>query len=168
MHNMSGTVKSQLSKTAYCKFHAVGRCTKGEQCPYAHDAAEIRPAPDLTKTKLCKAWTHHKCRSSSDLCPFAHGAHELRKTDAVQQLTDCKPDVEVPPKEKLHSFIDFKGVDCNPISDMATMVSLVGSLHALQQTMNMIGPCTAYDCSHTIMEALEKVLIAAMPDHYED
>ena len=40
-------------KTQLCKFFAVGACTRGSNCAFAHGAAQLREQPDFSKTRLC-------------------------------------------------------------------------------------------------------------------
>lgn len=70
----------QFRKTELCSFHERGVCSKGSKCPFAHGRGELRPAPDLAKTSLCRDWQKSACTLGSDACPFAHGRQELRTT----------------------------------------------------------------------------------------
>lgn len=67
----------RFSKTKMCKFHQVGKCTKGGQCPWAHDPSELQVTPDLRCTKLCKELiATGKCTNAK--CNFAHSKEECR------------------------------------------------------------------------------------------
>jgi len=66
-----------FSKTKMCKFYRVGKCTKGSQCPWAHDPAELQVAPDLRRTKICKELISTGRCTSAD-CNFAHSKEEWR------------------------------------------------------------------------------------------
>lgn len=77
----SEVFRFQFRKTELCCFHEQGVCSKGESCPFAHGSEELRPAPNLTKTSLCKKWRKRCCSLNSEDCPFAHGAQELRITE---------------------------------------------------------------------------------------
>lgn len=70
---------SILSRTKMCKFFAQGRCKKGVACTYAHSREALRPAPDLSCTKLCPK--RAACMDAH--CKFAHRRAELRGTDEV-------------------------------------------------------------------------------------
>lgn len=79
----------QFSKTKLCKFHAIGKCTKGEQCTFAHENLDLRRLPDLRCTKLCKTLiqTGH-CTNRS--CMYAHSKEELRSTGAFHKTKLCR------------------------------------------------------------------------------
>jgi hypothetical protein len=94
--------QEQFSKTLFCKFFAEGRCKMGAHCRYAHDAEDLRDAPDLTKTSLCKPHMKGKCSKTSAECPFAHGMRELRMTPMFQQRSSRK-------MQQVHKLIDAYG-----------------------------------------------------------
>lgn len=74
---MQPTVDDFLHKTEMCKFYPKGKCTRGEECNFAHDPSELKVKPDLLKTRLCRSFIKSGfCRSAAD-CKFAHGLHEL-------------------------------------------------------------------------------------------
>eukprot|EP00931_Biecheleriopsis_adriatica_P115487 TRINITY_DN91276_c0_g1_i1.p1 TRINITY_DN91276_c0_g1~~TRINITY_DN91276_c0_g1_i1.p1 ORF type:complete len:264 (-),score=39.53 TRINITY_DN91276_c0_g1_i1:243-956(-) len=69
--------KGLFEKTVLCKFHAEGKCLRGEGCRFAHDDEELQPSPDLSCTRMCKVLqTQGACYDSS--CRFAHSRRELR------------------------------------------------------------------------------------------
>jgi len=68
----------QLNKTKICSFFQASRCSRGEDCKFAHSAEELESAPDLAKTCICLAWEKGQCPDSAAECRFAHGAHDLR------------------------------------------------------------------------------------------
>eukprot|EP01055_Gregarina_sp_Pseudo9_P005738 Gregarina_sp_Pseudo_9__5737@NODE_838_length_2145_cov_89_155271_g786_i0_p1_GENE_NODE_838_length_2145_cov_89_155271_g786_i0NODE_838_length_2145_cov_89_155271_g786_i0_p1_ORF_typecomplete_len319_score37_14zfCCCH/PF00642_24/1_8e03zfCCCH/PF00642_24/9_8e08zfCCCH/PF00642_24/0_0083zfCCCH/PF00642_24/3_4e06zfCCCH_3/PF15663_5/7_1e11zfCCCH_3/PF15663_5/0_0096Torus/PF16131_5/4_3e05Torus/PF16131_5/1_1e02Torus/PF16131_5/0_025zf_CCCH_4/PF18345_1/4_8e03zf_CCCH_4/PF18345_1/0_00024zf_CCCH_4/PF18345_1/1_3e02zf_CCCH_4 len=74
-------------KTRLCLFFQKGACIKGTACSYAHSDEELRPAPDLIKTRLCQDWINGACNSRS--CKFAHGRHELRFTHDYYKTKIC-------------------------------------------------------------------------------
>eukprot|EP01056_Protomagalhaensia_sp_Gyna25_P005910 Protomagalhaensia_sp_Gyna_25__5909@NODE_89_length_5350_cov_55_762003_g69_i0_p2_GENE_NODE_89_length_5350_cov_55_762003_g69_i0NODE_89_length_5350_cov_55_762003_g69_i0_p2_ORF_typecomplete_len330_score24_15zfCCCH/PF00642_24/4_5e08zfCCCH/PF00642_24/0_012zfCCCH/PF00642_24/7_4e05zfCCCH_3/PF15663_5/2_9e11zfCCCH_3/PF15663_5/0_012Torus/PF16131_5/3_2e05Torus/PF16131_5/1_4e02Torus/PF16131_5/0_32zf_CCCH_4/PF18345_1/0_0002zf_CCCH_4/PF18345_1/11zf_CCCH_4/PF18345_1/1_4e02zf_CCCH_4/PF18345_1/12zfCCCH_4/PF18044_1 len=74
-------------KTRLCLFFQKGACIKGTSCSYAHSEQELRPAPDLIKTRLCQDWINGSCTSRS--CKFAHGRHELRFTHDYYKTKIC-------------------------------------------------------------------------------
>jgi len=68
-----------FAKTKMCKFHVLGMCSKGGSCRFAHGRADLRPLPDLYRTKLCVALQRDgKC--DQDDCGYAHSNAELRHT----------------------------------------------------------------------------------------
>jgi len=79
----------QFSKTKMCKFHALGKCTKGEQCPFAHDSIDVRNLPDLRCTKLCKPLIQTGICNDKN-CTYAHSKEELRSTGAFHKTKLCR------------------------------------------------------------------------------
>jgi len=74
-----------LFKTKMCAFHIEGRCSRGVQCMFAHDAAELQPLPDLSFTKICPRLLQHKvCEVRG--CKYAHDASQLKST--MQQTAE--------------------------------------------------------------------------------
>ncbi|CAE7213990.1 ZFP36, partial [Symbiodinium necroappetens] len=67
---------AKMKKTKMCEFHKEGRCKYGADCAFAHTESELQQAPDLRKTRLCRAFLQGKCNDSD--CKFAHGEEELR------------------------------------------------------------------------------------------
>lgn len=72
--------QEQIKKTRFCRYFTSGKCTRGNDCGFAHSTRELRKAPDLTKTSFCKLYKKGECTKSKEECPFAHGVHELRMT----------------------------------------------------------------------------------------
>eukprot|EP00928_Gymnodinium_smaydae_P065348 TRINITY_DN4850_c0_g1_i2.p1 TRINITY_DN4850_c0_g1~~TRINITY_DN4850_c0_g1_i2.p1 ORF type:complete len:229 (-),score=27.82 TRINITY_DN4850_c0_g1_i2:253-939(-) len=68
------------SRTKMCTFHAAGKCTRGSSCTFAHQAEELRPQLDLSKTRPCKFFARGSTCRKGQACPFAHGSDELRGT----------------------------------------------------------------------------------------
>eukprot|EP00928_Gymnodinium_smaydae_P065349 TRINITY_DN4850_c0_g1_i3.p1 TRINITY_DN4850_c0_g1~~TRINITY_DN4850_c0_g1_i3.p1 ORF type:complete len:214 (-),score=22.93 TRINITY_DN4850_c0_g1_i3:645-1286(-) len=66
------------SRTKMCTFHAAGKCTRGSSCTFAHQAEELRPQLDLSKTRPCKFFSRGSICRKGQACPFAHGSGELR------------------------------------------------------------------------------------------
>ena len=75
-------------KTVLCRYHQVGRCSKGSACSYAHGAGELQAAsasststvqrhPANYKTVLCEFFERGSCRYGAQ-CTFAHGSGDLR------------------------------------------------------------------------------------------
>lgn len=100
--------QAQFYKTKLCPFYVVdipspetarrhgmnigcakGSCLNGHNCRFAHSLSELRPLPDLKKTKLCSSYTKRTvCRSPG--CPFAHSPQELRTSSSVfYKVTLC-------------------------------------------------------------------------------
>eukprot|EP00435_Cladocopium_sp_Y103_P027917 s2923_g6.t3 len=80
-------VTARLLKTKMCYFFERGKCASAT-CRYAHSAEELRSAPDLQKTKLCKAYAEGHC-SAGDNCVYAHGEVQLRVTDGIYKTQMC-------------------------------------------------------------------------------
>lgn len=66
-------------KTKRCRFWLEGRCSRGDSCTYAHTEVELRPTPDLSKTKICSKWKKGLCDKPSHECTYAHGVQDLRE-----------------------------------------------------------------------------------------
>jgi len=81
--------RCQFTKTKLCKFHVLGKCTKGTQCPFAHDGLDLRNLPDLRCTKLCKTLVQTG-RCTSRNCLYAHTKDELRSTGAFHKTKLCR------------------------------------------------------------------------------
>jgi len=64
-----------LQKTKLCVYHVQGKCGLGTSCQFAHSASEIRKAPNLAKTGLCKNFMNGNCELKN--CTYAHGEAEL-------------------------------------------------------------------------------------------
>uniref|UniRef100_A0A7S4RD68 C3H1-type domain-containing protein n=1 Tax=Alexandrium monilatum TaxID=311494 RepID=A0A7S4RD68_9DINO len=73
--------RQQFFKTELCRFYQSG-CARGKDCCYAHGEGELRIAPDLNKTSLCKDWVNRRCPLKAEACPFAHGWGDMRATPA--------------------------------------------------------------------------------------
>ncbi|KAH0477463.1 MAG: hypothetical protein KVP17_001641 [Porospora cf. gigantea B] len=81
--------KLQYHRTKMCPWFDAKRCFMGDRCNYAHSIEELRPKPDLSKTRLCvKALTGEVCHDSE--CRYAHEFHELQATDAFFKTKLCK------------------------------------------------------------------------------
>jgi len=73
---MAGKSRNKdLQKTKLCIYNSQGVCSLGESCPFAHSVSEIRAAPNLAKTQLCKQFMNGYCRNEN--CNYAHGEAEL-------------------------------------------------------------------------------------------
>ncbi|CAJ1427738.1 unnamed protein product [Effrenium voratum] len=78
---------AKMKKTRMCDFHKEGRCKYGSDCAFAHDESELQKAPDLKKTRLCRAFLQRKCNDAD--CKFAHGEQELRASDICFKTALC-------------------------------------------------------------------------------
>mmetsp|Transcript_57792 Transcript_57792/g.102601 ORF Transcript_57792/g.102601 Transcript_57792/m.102601 type:complete len:225 (+) Transcript_57792:77-751(+) len=78
---------AKMKKTRMCDFHKQGRCKYGTECAFAHDESELTSAPDLRKTRLCRAFLQGGCNDKD--CKFAHGESELRATDICFKTALC-------------------------------------------------------------------------------
>merc|ERR1719362_514613 len=68
---------NKFHKTQLCVFHQMGKCKKRNSCRFAHGLQELRPLPDLFRTKLCPTLLlGQEC--SDPLCRYAHDPDELR------------------------------------------------------------------------------------------
>eukprot|EP00928_Gymnodinium_smaydae_P064126 TRINITY_DN47540_c0_g1_i1.p1 TRINITY_DN47540_c0_g1~~TRINITY_DN47540_c0_g1_i1.p1 ORF type:complete len:215 (+),score=23.96 TRINITY_DN47540_c0_g1_i1:81-647(+) len=67
--------RARFQKTKVCKFWLEGRCLRGNQCVFAHGHVDVQPAPDLTKTRMCKYLG--VCKKGAS-CGYAHLPKELR------------------------------------------------------------------------------------------
>jgi len=79
--------RNQFQKTQLCRFNAVGQCSHGQNCSFAHSPGELKSVPDLTKTALCLAWQRGQCPLAAADCHFAHGSEELRLTLSFNNTT---------------------------------------------------------------------------------
>jgi len=80
----------QFANTRMCKFFPMGKCTKGVQCPFAHDIFQLREQPNLRCTKLCKTMIKTgQCQDPT--CTYAHNKQELRSA-ATQNPKKTKLD----------------------------------------------------------------------------
>ncbi|CAL1157446.1 unnamed protein product [Cladocopium goreaui] len=71
-------------QTRLCKFFAVGQCTRGSACAFAHGQEKLRQQPDFSKTRLCADFMELGSCAEGDGCKFAHGKHELRPGSAAK------------------------------------------------------------------------------------
>jgi len=84
------TTAEVFRKTKICKFHAMGLCSRGEACRYAHAADDLQPLPDLTCTKICP--TLLRAGSCQDLgCKYAHSRCELKTYKEGSKFNSSPP-----------------------------------------------------------------------------
>jgi len=93
------SLNPQLMKTKMCRYFPL--CAKGALCPLAHANQELRPCPDLSKSKVCLGWRDGRCTLSAQMCKFAHGPDDLRSSqwpmfssDSSVSVTRTPPGVE--------------------------------------------------------------------------
>eukprot|EP00931_Biecheleriopsis_adriatica_P094520 TRINITY_DN6815_c0_g1_i2.p1 TRINITY_DN6815_c0_g1~~TRINITY_DN6815_c0_g1_i2.p1 ORF type:complete len:191 (-),score=44.44 TRINITY_DN6815_c0_g1_i2:205-777(-) len=141
-----------FKKTAMCKFHAEGKCLRGESCSFAHGLEDVRAAPDLRCTRMCRAFKKlGVCTDPS--CRFAHSKKELRA---------------LPNAKLTHTTAQRKGGTPSGTSEEPTMMDVVKcQLEArlnqqLQQWMKMGGvlrppPGLEAECPLVSMFLLGKV-----------
>jgi hypothetical protein len=84
---MKTMLDKQMRKTKLCHFHQIGVCKHGASCAFAHEVAELQSAPNLRKTRLCKAFAAGRCNDNQ--CNFAHGQEELRATPLCYKTSMC-------------------------------------------------------------------------------
>lgn len=78
-----------FAKTKLCRFEAMGMCTKGVDCPFAHGSRELNPLPDLRCTRICKTLIETgMCNSAT--CTYAHNRDELRLPGASRPTLKTK------------------------------------------------------------------------------
>ena len=83
----SGVEKRKpVKQTELCAFFSRGRCIRGNRCNFAHGIAELRPRPDLYKTKLCSSYSLWQQRPYGEACTHAHGQEELRSVAVFPDL----------------------------------------------------------------------------------
>lgn len=81
------TLHKELKKTKFCLYQHRGICRFGDSCAFAHTLEEMQPAPNFSKTQLCKAYAEGGCHNPH--CPYAHGEDELRSTGIFHKRKLC-------------------------------------------------------------------------------
>ena len=83
-------------KTQLCKFFAVGACSRGSSCAFAHGKTQLRDQPDFSKTRLCADFMElGECKLGEN-CKFAHGRRELRPGSAAKVGRPSARSAQVP------------------------------------------------------------------------
>mmetsp|Transcript_43970 Transcript_43970/g.113201 ORF Transcript_43970/g.113201 Transcript_43970/m.113201 type:complete len:248 (-) Transcript_43970:189-932(-) len=77
----------QYQKTRVCTFWLKGRCRRSP-CSFAHGELELRNAPDLTRTSMCRTFAA-RGQCPDQQCTFAHSYDELRTTDECFKTRLC-------------------------------------------------------------------------------
>jgi len=83
-------------KTRLCKFFAVGACTRGSSCAFAHGSEQLRDQPDFSKTRLCADFVELGRCTAGQACRFAHSKSELRPGSAAKVGRPSKPATATP------------------------------------------------------------------------
>lgn len=73
----SENVRRMFVKTEMCRYYEKGKCSRGEECYFAHGSHEMRPRAVLSKTSMCHFWAKNRCNQGK-ACRFAHNSNELR------------------------------------------------------------------------------------------
>ncbi|KAL8438783.1 hypothetical protein Efla_004626 [Eimeria flavescens] len=85
--------KTIFHKTRVCPRLAMGVCHLGNKCNFAHSLEELRPAPNLDRTKLCPSvlYPGTACPAAlrGDSCRFAHSKAEIRHTSNMFKTNMC-------------------------------------------------------------------------------
>jgi len=78
----------QFYKTQLCWYWQRGCCTR-QVCRFAHGEAELRRAPDLTRTAMCRSVIQgRKCQDPT--CEYAHRLCEVRATNSYYKTAMCE------------------------------------------------------------------------------
>jgi len=91
-----------FSKTKMCKFNLIGVCIKGSACMFAHHPDELKPVPDLFRTKICKTLINTGTCQNPD-CRYAHNKEELRAASVLPKPKPTRkpcPPLEQPPPQR--------------------------------------------------------------------
>jgi len=70
-------LQAMCKKTQLCRFFQKGMCNRMADCHFAHTEEELRDAPDLSHTKLCRSLLNHGGCTDAH-CAFAHSKVALR------------------------------------------------------------------------------------------
>ncbi|CDJ56570.1 zinc finger (CCCH type) protein, putative [Eimeria maxima] len=85
--------KTIFHKTRLCPRLTSGSCHLGARCNFAHTEHELRPAPNLDKTKLCPSVLHPgtacPANAKGETCRFAHSKAEIRHTTNMFKTNMC-------------------------------------------------------------------------------
>lgn len=71
-------------QTRLCRFFAIGACTRGTACSFAHGQDKLREQPDFSKTRLCANFIEIGSCAEGSECKFAHSKDELRPGSAAK------------------------------------------------------------------------------------
>jgi len=90
--------ESIFQGTILCKFHAKGKCQKGESCKFAHGKTALKFKPDLSKTKMCATFrVNGACKYGED-CTYAHDRSEIRRNIMKKKEVGLRPPAPTAPR----------------------------------------------------------------------
>lgn len=76
-------------KTRMCRFHILGKCTRGAACLFAHSTDALQKQPDFSCTRLCPHLIQAGFCDSAQ-CKFAHSREELRHRRPTEKEMEVK------------------------------------------------------------------------------
>lgn len=79
--------EAQFFKTSLCTFWLENKCMR-RVCRFAHGEGELRNAPDLTKTSMCRSVLRGG-RCTQPNCRYAHALDEVRATSIFFKTRMC-------------------------------------------------------------------------------
>jgi len=91
-----GKPSHTFDKTQMCRYFARGRCYHGATCTYAHGEAELKPQPDLYKTRLCVGFIESGACAYGGRCNYAHSRQELRRPTASRRRAEQRIEPTAP------------------------------------------------------------------------
>jgi len=101
-------LRSVCLKTKMCKFFITGQCTKEDQCMYAHSKDELKPAPNLSRTKVCPSLAESGFCTTKD-CPYAHDRSEIRTVRLAKQSASGQDRTAEQPRHLQESALGHGG-----------------------------------------------------------
>ncbi|CAE7553627.1 CTH1 [Symbiodinium microadriaticum] len=119
--------RQPVKRTELCAFFAAGMCTRGSRCTFAHGAAQLRPRPDLYKTRLCDSWALLRRCPYGDRCTHAHGEEELRAVDDLEA------------RELIKEVSSTASGDCEPELPLSSTVTQFGLPRASDHRKKYVG-----------------------------
>eukprot|EP00933_Yihiella_yeosuensis_P081171 TRINITY_DN94726_c0_g1_i1.p1 TRINITY_DN94726_c0_g1~~TRINITY_DN94726_c0_g1_i1.p1 ORF type:complete len:353 (+),score=63.85 TRINITY_DN94726_c0_g1_i1:35-1093(+) len=81
-------IPQSFKRTKMCTFHMAGNCARGDLCDFAHGDDDVKPLPNLWKTKLCKSFMRTGSCPNLDECTYAHSHAEQRPSELKTQVRD--------------------------------------------------------------------------------
>jgi len=81
-----GAWGEMFTKTKMCKFIEDGQCIRGKDCAFAHQPEELKPLPNLRRTKMCRAFRLSGFCEKAASCSFAHSEEEMRTSLATSNM----------------------------------------------------------------------------------